>query len=125
MFRCSCVSLASAQDPKGSEVVWVRDCDEVVHLDGLTEVEVSSAQDLLQVHRRGSALRHTGNRAITQSEPKCFDRAHEQTLFNLKYDDQSDLSLLYSINSIRLLHSFLKFCRDLKGRFSKPIPHGI
>ncbi|XP_056120281.1 kinesin-like protein Klp68D isoform X1 [Rhinichthys klamathensis goyatoka] len=47
-------------DPKGSEVIWVRDCDEVVHLDGLTEVEVSSAQDLLQVHRRGSTLRHTG-----------------------------------------------------------------
>ncbi|ROJ78906.1 Kinesin heavy chain [Anabarilius grahami] len=47
-------------DPKGSEVIWVRDCEEVVHLDGLTEVEVSSAQDLLQVHRRGSALRHTG-----------------------------------------------------------------
>ncbi|XP_058604675.1 uncharacterized protein si:ch211-63b16.4 isoform X1 [Onychostoma macrolepis] len=47
-------------DPKGSEVVWVRDCEEVVRLDGLTEVEVNSAQDLLQVHRRGSALRHTG-----------------------------------------------------------------
>lgn len=60
----SLVSLESAQDPKGSEVIWVRDCEEVVHLDGLTEVEVSSAQDLLQVHRRGSALRHTGNRAI-------------------------------------------------------------
>lgn len=40
----------------------MRDCEEVVRLDGLTEVEVSSAQDLLQVHRRGSALRHTGNR---------------------------------------------------------------
>ncbi|KAK2878815.1 hypothetical protein Q8A67_019606 [Cirrhinus molitorella] len=47
-------------DPKGSEVIWVRDCEEVVRLDGLTEVEVNSAQDLLQVHRRGSALRHTG-----------------------------------------------------------------
>uniref|UniRef100_A0A8C1XD77 Si:ch211-63b16.4 n=1 Tax=Cyprinus carpio TaxID=7962 RepID=A0A8C1XD77_CYPCA len=47
-------------DPKGSEVVWVRDCEEVVRLDGLTEVEVNSAQDLLQVHRRGSALRQTG-----------------------------------------------------------------
>ncbi|XP_051502385.1 kinesin-like protein KIF3A [Myxocyprinus asiaticus] len=47
-------------DPKGSEVIWVRDCEEVVHLDGLTEVEVCSAQDLLQMHRRGSALRHTG-----------------------------------------------------------------
>ncbi|XP_026141814.1 kinesin heavy chain isoform X1 [Carassius auratus] len=47
-------------DPKGSEVVWLRDCEEVVRLDGLTEVEVNSVQDLLQVHRRGSALRHTG-----------------------------------------------------------------
>ncbi|KAI7804745.1 putative kinesin heavy chain-like, partial [Triplophysa rosa] len=47
-------------DPKGSEVIWMRDCEEVVRLDGLTEMEVSSAQDLLQVHRRGSALRHTG-----------------------------------------------------------------
>ncbi|XP_043119681.1 kinesin-like protein KIF3B isoform X2 [Puntigrus tetrazona] len=47
-------------DPKGSEVIWVRDSEEVVRLDGLTEVEVNSAQDLLQVHRRGSALRHTG-----------------------------------------------------------------
>ncbi|XP_050990206.1 kinesin-like protein KIF3B [Labeo rohita] len=47
-------------DPKASEVIWVRDCEEVVRLDGLTEVEVHSAQDLLQVHRRGSALRHTG-----------------------------------------------------------------
>ncbi|XP_052009052.1 kinesin-like protein KIF3A [Xyrauchen texanus] len=47
-------------DPKGSEVIWVRDCEEVVHLDGLTEVEVCSAQDLLQMHRCGSALRHTG-----------------------------------------------------------------
>ncbi|KAI2654324.1 Kinesin heavy chain [Labeo rohita] len=46
-------------DPKASEVIWVRDCEEVVRLDGLTEVEVHSAQDLLQVHRRGSALRHT------------------------------------------------------------------
>ncbi|XP_009291330.2 uncharacterized protein si:ch211-63b16.4 isoform X1 [Danio rerio] len=47
-------------DPKGSEVIWVRDCEEVVRLDGLTEVDVSSAHNLLQVHRRGSALRHTG-----------------------------------------------------------------
>uniref|UniRef100_A0A9J8BBV0 Kinesin motor domain-containing protein n=1 Tax=Cyprinus carpio carpio TaxID=630221 RepID=A0A9J8BBV0_CYPCA len=47
-------------DPKRSEVIWVRDFEEVVRLDGLTEVEVNSPQDLLQVHRRGSALRHTG-----------------------------------------------------------------
>lgn len=56
MLLCLCV----VQDPKGSEVIWVRDCEEVVRLDGLTEVEVNSAQDLLQMHRRGSALRHTG-----------------------------------------------------------------
>ncbi|XP_055028830.2 uncharacterized protein [Misgurnus anguillicaudatus] len=46
-------------DPKGSEVVWMRDCEEVVRLDGLTEIEVNSAQDLMQVLCRGSA-RHTG-----------------------------------------------------------------
>ncbi|XP_042629939.1 kinesin-like protein CIN8 [Cyprinus carpio] len=51
---------STVQDPKRSEVIWVRDFEEVVRLDGLTEVEVNSPQDLLQVHRRGSALRHTG-----------------------------------------------------------------
>ncbi len=61
------MSLCVVQDPKGSEVIWVRDCEEVVRLDGLTEVEVNSAQDLLQVHHRGSALRHTG-KTHTQSD---------------------------------------------------------
>lgn len=43
----------------------MRDCEEVVRLDGLTEMEVSSRHDLLQVHRRGSALRHTGKSTST------------------------------------------------------------
>ncbi|XP_065111224.1 uncharacterized protein [Paramisgurnus dabryanus] len=47
-------------DPKGSEVIWMRDCEESVRLDGLTEMEVNSAQDLMQVHCGGSALRHSG-----------------------------------------------------------------
>ncbi len=80
------MSLCVVQDPKGSEVIWVRDCEEVVRLDGLTEVDVNSAQDLLQVHRRGSALRHTGKTHSIWSD--------QQTLFHLKYDDQSDLRLL-------------------------------
>ncbi|TRY83801.1 hypothetical protein DNTS_035370 [Danionella cerebrum] len=47
-------------DPKRSEIIWFREAEDAVCLDGLTEVEVSSAQHLLQVHHNGSALRQKG-----------------------------------------------------------------
>ncbi|XP_076834819.1 uncharacterized protein LOC143480842 isoform X2 [Brachyhypopomus gauderio] len=43
-----------------SEVCRIHDTEETVFLDGLREVEVSSAQDLLRVYRRGAAHRNTG-----------------------------------------------------------------
>ncbi|MBN3320259.1 KIF3C protein, partial [Atractosteus spatula] len=47
-------------DGQPAEVCRIHESEETVFLEGLTEVEVTSAQSLLQLYRRGTANRHTG-----------------------------------------------------------------
>ncbi|KAI4875572.1 hypothetical protein NFI96_020786, partial [Prochilodus magdalenae] len=47
-------------EPQVSEVCRIHDTEEAVLLEGLREVEVSSAQEMLQVYRRGTTHRNTG-----------------------------------------------------------------
>ncbi|XP_037397851.1 kinesin heavy chain [Pygocentrus nattereri] len=47
-------------EPQVSEVCRIHDTEEAVLLEGLREVEVSSAQELLQMYRRGTAHRNAG-----------------------------------------------------------------
>ncbi|XP_036449589.1 kinesin heavy chain [Colossoma macropomum] len=47
-------------EPHVSEVCRIHDTEEAVLLEGLREVEVSSAEELLQVFRRGTAHRNAG-----------------------------------------------------------------
>ncbi|XP_072546224.1 uncharacterized protein [Salminus brasiliensis] len=47
-------------EPQVSEVCRIHDTEEAVLLEGLREVEVSSAQELLQVYRSGTAHRNAG-----------------------------------------------------------------
>ncbi|KAL6478400.1 hypothetical protein MHYP_G00142350 [Metynnis hypsauchen] len=47
-------------EPQVSELCRIHDTEEAVLLEGLREVEVSSAQELLQMYRRGTAHRNAG-----------------------------------------------------------------
>ncbi|XP_066552872.1 kinesin-like protein KIF3C [Amia ocellicauda] len=63
-------------DSQPAEVCRIHESEETVFLEGLREVEVTSAQALLQLYRRGMANRHTG-----VSKGEFASKSH--TIFNI------------------------------------------
>ncbi|KAG5831092.1 hypothetical protein ANANG_G00300190 [Anguilla anguilla] len=59
-----------------AEVSRIHEGEEMVFVEGLKEVEVGSAQDLLQLYRRGAANRHSGG-----SKGESASKGH--TIFNI------------------------------------------
>lgn len=62
-----------------SEVCRIHDTEEVVLLEGLRELEVGSAQELMDVYHSGITHRNTGERTSLYREPIRGERIQQAT----------------------------------------------